>query len=303
MDTARPHGFSEHREDREAGRLVYPVFARRSGGLSLGINLFPDAKRCSFDCPYCEVFPFAGGEAFSLAALEEALEDLVRKAGPDDPPVRDLCLSGNGEPSLSPFLGGALEACAKARSSHRAVLGGAKLVLITNSTGFLDPAVASLIKGFCLREGLEVWAKLDSGTEEGFRAMSGTMMPFAPLVEALGAFARELPIVVQTMLCRLGGRLPADPGLDAYAGLLRRLLDGGARIREVHLYTKARPSPLAGTEALSDAELLAFAGRIGGQLRLAGRDLPLRVFGVGGELAIPGGVLGENAAGDGAGQP
>ncbi len=50
----------ERRPDREAGRLVYPVVSRRSGGLSLGVNLFPEAKLCSFDCPYCEVFPVRG---------------------------------------------------------------------------------------------------------------------------------------------------------------------------------------------------------------------------------------------------
>ena len=33
---------------------VYPVISRRSGGLSIGINLNPD-KVCNFDCVYCEV--------------------------------------------------------------------------------------------------------------------------------------------------------------------------------------------------------------------------------------------------------
>ncbi|MBM3871597.1 MAG: radical SAM protein, partial [Verrucomicrobia bacterium] len=28
---------------------VYPVISRRSGGLSIGINLNPD-KKCNFDC-------------------------------------------------------------------------------------------------------------------------------------------------------------------------------------------------------------------------------------------------------------
>ena len=46
----RSYEVGEHRSGREAGRLVYPVISRRSGGLSLGINLFPDAKDCPFDC-------------------------------------------------------------------------------------------------------------------------------------------------------------------------------------------------------------------------------------------------------------
>src|SRR5574344_919180 len=32
----------------------YPVISRRSGGVSLGVNLNPD-KRCNFNCVYCEV--------------------------------------------------------------------------------------------------------------------------------------------------------------------------------------------------------------------------------------------------------
>ena len=35
-------------------RFVYPVVSRRSGGLSIGLNVNPD-KRCNFDCLYCQV--------------------------------------------------------------------------------------------------------------------------------------------------------------------------------------------------------------------------------------------------------
>jgi histidinol dehydrogenase len=48
----------ENHREREKGIIVYPVYSRRSGGLSVGINLFPDKKQCPFDCPYCEVFRF-----------------------------------------------------------------------------------------------------------------------------------------------------------------------------------------------------------------------------------------------------
>src|SRR3954464_12599518 len=35
-------------------RFVYPVLSRRSGGISIGVNLNPD-KICNFDCIYCQV--------------------------------------------------------------------------------------------------------------------------------------------------------------------------------------------------------------------------------------------------------
>ena len=33
---------------------AYPVVSRRSGGVSIGVNLNLD-KFCNFDCPYCQV--------------------------------------------------------------------------------------------------------------------------------------------------------------------------------------------------------------------------------------------------------
>ena len=38
----------------DTNRFVYPVLSRRSGGISLGVNLNPD-KVCNFDCIYCQV--------------------------------------------------------------------------------------------------------------------------------------------------------------------------------------------------------------------------------------------------------
>src|SRR5262245_21998219 len=45
---------ADHRRTFEANRFVYPVLSRRSGGLSIGVNLNPD-KVCNFDCIYCQV--------------------------------------------------------------------------------------------------------------------------------------------------------------------------------------------------------------------------------------------------------
>src|SRR5262245_24698587 len=48
------HLHQRHERTFEANRFVYPVLSRRSGGLSIGINLNPD-KVCNFDCIYCQV--------------------------------------------------------------------------------------------------------------------------------------------------------------------------------------------------------------------------------------------------------
>lgn len=288
----KSYDVAEHRRGREAGRLVYPVVSRRSGGLSLGINLFPDGKDCSFDCPYCEVFPMAPGmEAFSIAELEGELELFARLGYAEDwapRPVRDLCFSGNGEPTSSPFLEGALELCASFRRRHPEILGSASIVLITNSTGFLDPATRDLLERFSREEGLVVWAKLDGGSEDLFRLMSGSSLELGRLERGIAAFARRAPVIIQTMLCEVDGTKASEPELEAYAALLGRITREGGRIAEVHLYTFARPCPSGRCAALPGPELEAAASAVA--LRTG---LRVRAFDNRGELQIPGAPRGE----------
>jgi histidinol dehydrogenase len=273
----------EPRREREAGHLIYPAVSRRSGGLSLGVNLFPDAKVCSFDCPYCEVFIASGPSAgFSIADLEDELEDFLGRIYPDSwapEPLRDICISGNGEPTASPRLGEALELCARVRKSHADILGSASLVLITNSTGFLDPSISALLERFSRDEGLVVWAKLDAASEELFRLMSGAKIEFERVVAGILSFARRSPVVIQTMLCEVEGRSPSDGDIADYAALLSRLVEGGARVDQIHLYTYSRPSPGRRCVALSDETLLRHAAFIRGATGLA-----VRAFGIGAEL-------------------
>lgn len=273
---------------RRGSSLVYPVLSRRSGGLSLGVNLFPDGKRCSFDCPYCEVFAPAwdgSSDSFDPARLEAELAAFAEEGPSAFPglPLRDISFSGDGEPTLSPHLAEALALAASARRRLE-YFRPAELVLITNSTGFLDPAVSALLRRFVAEEGLSIWAKLDAGTEAWYRRMNRSAVPFGSLVSGLETFAKASPLSIQTMVCRLGGEFPPEAELAAYAGLLSRLLDSGAKIREIQLYTQARPSRGGLTAPLSDPELLEAAalvrGRIGGALRV-------RVFGEAGELPSP----------------
>jgi len=268
--------------------LIYPVISRRSGGLSLGVNLFPDGKRCSFDCPYCEVFaPSWDGRAdsFDASRLERELRAFAEAEGPrlfPSEPLRDISFSGDGEPSLSPHLGEALSLVAAARRRYP-YLASASLVLITNSTGFLKPELSSLLRRFVSSEGLSIWAKLDAGTEAWYRRMNRSSVPFGSLVAGLESFAQGSPVALQTMVCRLRGELPPEPEILAYAALVSRLALSGARIREIQLYTQARPSPEGATAPLADAELLGLSSLLRSHL-IPG--LPLRTFGSGGELSL-----------------
>src|SRR3954451_3804942 len=105
---------TDHARLFEHNRFVYPVLSRRSGGISIGVNLNPD-KICNFDCIYCQVdrrseaeTPFV--ETDRLVGEVDAMFKLVRsgelyrdeKFSAVPPSLRrlnDVAFAGDGEPT------------------------------------------------------------------------------------------------------------------------------------------------------------------------------------------------------------
>jgi histidinol dehydrogenase len=224
----------------EKGVLVYPVYSRRSGGLSVGINLFPDKKRCSFDCPYCEVFPFLTGAKFSQEQMEDDLRAAIAAALKQDITIKDICFSGNGEPTMSEDFPEALERASRVRSELDA---SAKLVLITNGAGLLNEGLFSLLKDAATGyPELDIWLKLDAGTPEWHKKMSRSDLPHEKIIEKIKEFSACAPVTIQTMICAVDGEGPPLEEAEAWENLVLELADGG-RLRKVQIYGKARPSP------------------------------------------------------------
>src|SRR5215213_6121094 len=105
---------TDHARRFAANRFVYPVLSRRSGGISIGVNLNPD-KVCNFDCIYCQVDRRAESETqfVEMEQLLEELEETLKIAASGElfrhPPfdatpeklrrLNDIALSGDGEPT------------------------------------------------------------------------------------------------------------------------------------------------------------------------------------------------------------
>src|SRR5574342_674071 len=70
-----------HPRTLDENRYVYAVLSRRSGGVSIGVNLNPD-KVCNFDCIYCQVDRRLPGNErrVNLEILERELKDILVKA-------------------------------------------------------------------------------------------------------------------------------------------------------------------------------------------------------------------------------
>lgn len=254
--------------------FVYPVISRRSGGLSIGVNVNPD-KVCNFDCVYCEVDRRVPGKVArvdlprmrdELGAMIRFVREggLAREPGFCEVPllareIKDIAFSGDGEPTMIHNFAECVEAVAGVRADEG--LAGAKIVLITDAAG-LDKAD--------VRRGLEimdrhngvVWGKLDAGTEAYFKSVGRTSVPFARILSNLTATARLRPIVIQTMLLKMHGVGMDEAELESYCARLNEMTRAGAMIREVQAYTVARPVPEPFVSRVPAVELHATAVRI-----------------------------------------
>jgi wyosine [tRNA(Phe)-imidazoG37] synthetase (radical SAM superfamily) len=259
-------------ERRWADNLyVYAVVSRRSGGVSVGINLNP-GKECNFDCIYCQVDrnvpPVV--RKVDLRRLEEELGHVLEaerdgslyEAMPfavlpaERRGVRDIAFSGDGEPTTYRGFGEAVAIAADAR--RRFNLESTKLVLITDSAYLDKPAVREALATLDANNG-EIWAKLDAGTEEYFRTVDRPNVSLQVVLDNILAAARVRPIVIQTLWLRVRGEAPPAQEIDAYCGRLNDLLSAGGRIKAVQLHTIARAPAEAFAAPLADAELDAIA--------------------------------------------
>jgi len=243
--------------EREGRALAYPAHSRRSGGLSVGINLFPDGKRCAFDCPYCEVFRAPDGAdsraGISLGQMESELRGVIAWARERNERVMDVCFSGNGEPTLCADFPEALAVAARVRAEAAP---SAKLVLITCGSGLLDPRIFSLLRGAaCGPPMLDVWLKLDAGTRDWHGKIIGTAIPHEKLTAKIKEFAALAPATIQTMLCAVDGAPPPPEEDRAWERIMLELAAGG-NIRKAQIYGKARPSPSDPKAEALPAEIL-----------------------------------------------
>ena len=247
--------FTQH-HPRRFGTLrhVYPVVSRRSGGLSLGINLSPSGL-CNFSCVYCQIL--AKGVESSpkdslvpMAELEAELRQLIGSVNdgtlfeqtvfsqvPSEKRIlKDIAFSGDGEPTLSPQFAETVRLVADLRKELCAE--SVKIVLITNASTLHRAPVRSALD-FMLQHNGEIWAKLDAGTPEFYQIVSKSTLPFQTICTNLINFTQDFPVVVQTCFLSLHGKGPSAEEIRQYAERLKEL----GKVLYVQIYTVARITP------------------------------------------------------------
>jgi wyosine [tRNA(Phe)-imidazoG37] synthetase (radical SAM superfamily) len=240
------------RRDFLGQRFVYAVISPRAGGLSVGINMNPD-KFCNFQCVYCEVNRAEPAVEPKLdvgvmvAELERTLEmvhagRLVERANYRGLPVellklRHVALSGDGEPTLSPNFGEIVEKLVHLRACNQWPF--FKLALITNASGFDREEVSRGLGLLTPRD--EIWAKLESGTQEHMDRVNKADRPLAKILANILLVARERPVIIQSLFPAIDREGPAAHEIESFAQRLKELREAGAQIPLVQIHSATRP--------------------------------------------------------------
>jgi histidinol dehydrogenase len=223
------------------------------------------------------VFPFSTKAVFSLEQMEEDLRHSIASAQGRDEPIRDICFSGNGEPSLSAHFPEALVAVARIRAEMSP---SSELVLITNGTGILQPDIFSLLRDAAPTLG--IWFKLDAGTPQWYHKMNRSDIPFEELIAKIKEFVSCAPVTVQTMLCEIEGHNPSEEEARAWETLVLELNAAGkgkGGLRKVQIYGKARPSPDDPKAVALPAECLEErAASLRSTLAVAAANVPVETY-------------------------
>jgi wyosine [tRNA(Phe)-imidazoG37] synthetase (radical SAM superfamily) len=293
MSTHQLH--ADHARTFEQNRFVYPVLSRRSGGISIGVNLNPD-KICNFDCIYCQVDRTRQSETLfvEMGGLLDELRSTLELVGSgaiyESPKFRDvpahlrrlndIAFSGDGEPTTYKNFDEIIEVCAAVKREFESkIVEGYQLSAIgcrpdvhaesRQLTADSPPLKMVLITNASMfhrphvQRGLaildqnngEIWAKLEAGTDEYYHLIERTPIPFRQILDNITSAARVRPLVIQSLFMRVAGEPPSEAELEAFCDRLNEITAGGGKLKLVQIYTVARRPAESYVSPLTDAEV------------------------------------------------
>ena len=242
---------ADHSRDSVALTYIYPVVSRRSGGVSIGINLNTN-NACNWRCLYCQVPNLKPGCAppadLSLLGkeLRGFLQDvphggfMAQRVPPEMRRLNDIALSGNGEPTGAANFDAIIALVGEIMLEFD-LIGKIKLVLITNGSLMHRPVVQAGLRQMT-RFGGEVWFKFDRATAAGMRQVNNNRLSPENVRKCLGIAANLCPTWLQTCIFELDGEPPNPVECAAYLDFIATLPEAGIPLQGVQLYGLARPS-------------------------------------------------------------
>lgn len=242
----------DHSRDSAGLTYVYPVISRRSGGLSIGINLNPN-NACNWRCIYCQVPDLVRGASpqIELGKLGNELDGFLQDISYGDfydryavaedlRVIKDIAISGNGESTSAINFDQVVELISQSMKKYL-LQEKSKLVLITNGSLAQKNIVQSGLSMMNKVNG-EVWFKLDSATDMGLKHINNAGLSIKRVRENLKIVSELCPTWLQTCLFKLDGKAPKEDERKSYLGFLSWMKKEGLGVKGVLLYGLARPS-------------------------------------------------------------
>jgi|APSaa5957512622_1039677.scaffolds.fasta_scaffold37448_2 wyosine [tRNA(Phe)-imidazoG37] synthetase (radical SAM superfamily) len=249
---------NKHGRLSEFNRLVYPVVSRRSGGLSLGINLNPD-KKCTFDCVYCQVDRFKEIPDLKpgLMQVKQELEHWITLIHKKENqyrgfPLKDIAIAGDGEPTTVSNLPGVMKLMMELRLKYH--LDDAKLVLFTNGSNIDRLDLNAVLPDFFDNNG-EVWFKLDYWDQASLTRINRTKVSFERMIRNLKGVGSQYPLVLQSCFFSWEGELYKDSIYENYIAMILKVLEKGTQIDRIQAYTLARTPAEEKAKPWPDADM------------------------------------------------
>src|SRR6185369_4682589 len=202
----------------------------------------------------------SSGELFEHPKFKDTPQGLRR--------LNDIAFSGDGEPTTYRNFDEIIAACAEIK--RRLGLGAVKMVLITNASMFHRPHVQRGLEILDQNNG-EIWAKLEAGTEEYFKLVDRTPIPFQQILDNITSAAKIRPLVIQALFMRVNGQPPSHAELKAFCDRLNEITAAGGKLKLVQVYTIARKPTESYVTPLSNAEVDAIVELVRGRTGLAAK--------------------------------
>ncbi|MHA1233754.1 MAG: hypothetical protein ACTSQL_01555 [Promethearchaeota archaeon] len=183
---------------------TYGPFNSRRLGVSLGVNILPNYKLCSYNCVYCEIGPtyHTVSPEYRIKAppssnFRRELKDILKYV----PHLDSITFGYNGEPSLNDNLLDFYKIAFDVRKELKWTGTPPLLTLFTNSSTLYIDEIRDRVKNFDL-----VLAKIDAATDEDLKQ---TNRPHAEcpdinkIVESLVKLRKDMPdkkLAIQSLI-------------------------------------------------------------------------------------------------------
>ncbi len=250
-------------------KYTYGPFQSRRLGLSLGVNILPEEKVCSYNCVYCEL---GKSDKDQLVSQEYRIDLPPKQSFRKElnsilkyfPHLDSISFSGYyGEPTLNKHLTEYLSIARNVRDNR--IWNGKKpdLTLFTNSSTLYSKDVRKIIGDFDV-----ILAKLDAATQEDFLRTNRphkAILPVDKVIQSIATLRKEMPCENKlTLQCLLYRSYREDFLSNANKRNVRSLGEAIKQIKpnEVQIYSIARTPAEYYVYALDKMRLTAISNKL-----------------------------------------